>query len=192
MTPPAAAPAAIPGNAARDALRRQLLERRAGLDPAVKNAWDQALCRHVLEWQPTAPAAVLGVYWPVRGEPDLRPAYAALAARGVPLALPVVIDRATPLKFARWTPGAPLAAGAFGVPVPADCEWVEPQALLVPCLGFNGQRLRLGYGGGFYDRTLAAAPRATIGIAYGCLRAEFEGAPHDVALDCIVTEDGCW
>jgi len=186
MTPPSA----LPENGTRDALRRQLLARRAGLDPAQKTAWDAALCRYVQEWPAAAPDAPLGVYWPVRGEADLRPAYAVLAARGVPLALPVVIDRAAPLKFARWAPDMPLVAGAFGVPVPAQCDWVEPQALLVPCLGFNRQRLRLGYGGGFYDRTLAAARYATAGIAYACLRADFDGATHDIALDRIVTEDG--
>ncbi|HTN67184.1 MAG TPA: 5-formyltetrahydrofolate cyclo-ligase, partial [Burkholderiaceae bacterium] len=122
-------------------------------------------------------------------EPDLAPAYATLAMRGVQLALPVVVARAAPLRFAHWIPGAPLVVGTFDVPVPREPTWVDPPTLLVPCLGFNSARMRLGYGGGFYDRTLAGAPRpATIGIAYGCLQAEFEAAPHDIALDCILTE----
>ncbi len=193
MTTPRQAPIPAAAPAARSALRRLLLERRDGLDPTLKNTWDAALGQHVLAWCAPARITLLGVYWPIRSEPDLRPAYAALAACGVQLALPVVIDRAAPLKFARWTPDQRLVDGAFGVPVPAAAVWVEPQALLVPCLGFSEDRLRLGYGGGFYDRTLAAMPRpAAIGVAYGCARVEFEPEPHDVALDRILTEDACW
>lgn len=176
----------------RSALRRLLLARRNALDPTLKSAWDAAIGQRLLAWYGAAPVNILGVYWPVRGEPDLRPAYAALAARGAQLALPVVIDRAAPLRFARWSPEEALVDGAFGVAIPVEPVWLEPQALLVPCLGFNSARVRLGYGGGFYDRTLAAAPRpATVGVAYDCLHAEFDGASHDIELDCIITEDVC-
>lgn len=185
--------ALAPAQTGRNALRQQLLAQRNALDPSLKERWDQALQQHLLDYYATPQQepslARLGVYWPMRGEPDLRPAYAALAARGVQLALPVVVEPAAPLRFAKWTPDTPLVTGAFGALVPAEPAWVEPSTLLVPCLGFNSARMRLGYGGGFYDRTLAAAPRpATIGIAYDCLHAEFEAEPHDVALDCILTE----
>jgi 5,10-methenyltetrahydrofolate synthetase len=179
----------------RSVLRRQLLECRNTLEPELRRARDAAIGAHVLAHRALAPAAhaVVGIHWPVRGEPDLRPVYAALAARGAQLALPVIIDRAAPLKFARWAPDAVLVEGAFGVPVPATLAWVQPQVLLIPCLGFSAERFRLGYGGGFYDRTLALLPRpATIGIAYACALVEFEPAPHDIALDCILTEKGCW
>ena len=177
----------------RSALRRQLLSRRNALEPVLKEAWDAAIQRQVLAWHDATQVATLGVYWPIHSEPDLQAAYAALAARGVQLALPVVIDRESPLKFARWAPGEAVRAGALGVPVPAVLVWTQPQALLLPCLGFSPTRLRLGYGGGFYDRTLAVAPRpAAIGVAYGCTRIDFEPAPHDVALDRIVTEDAFW
>lgn len=179
----------------RNALRRQLLACRTVLEPGVKQARDAALGEHLLAQRALASVAnaVIGVHWPVRNEPDLRPVYAALNARGAQLALPVVIDRAAPLKFARWTPDAALVEGVFGVPVPATTVWVQPQLLLIPCLGFSAERFRLGYGGGFYDRTLTLLPRpATIGIAYACALVEFEPEPHDIALDCIVTENGCW
>jgi 5-formyltetrahydrofolate cyclo-ligase len=178
------------------ALRKTLLAARARIDPQDKARWDAAIGAQVLAWwrarrgEKTDDAA-LGVYWPLRGEPDLAHAYAALAADGVRLALPVVLERDAALGFAQWTPGEALVRDAMGVAVPAALRMIgRPDALLIPCLGFNAQRFRLGYGGGFYDRTLEAHPRPlTVGVAYRCLRADFASAPHDVALDLVITED---
>ncbi|MFI4940954.1 MAG: 5-formyltetrahydrofolate cyclo-ligase, partial [Burkholderiales bacterium] len=117
-----------------------------------------------------------------------------LAKRGVQLALPVVVNADAPLLFAKWTPGDALAPDARGlpmkVPMPAPPHvMVHPEALLIPCVGFNRQRIRLGYGGGLYDRTLAAVPRPlAIGIAYSSALETFSAAPHDIALDAMVTE----
>lgn len=135
---------------------------------------------------------MVGVYWPLAGEPDLQPAYTTLAARGVKLALPVVLDRQAPLAFAEWLPGEAMHKDGMGVAVPASLRMVAlPPALLIPCLGFNAHRVRLGYGGGYYDRTLEQQPRpATAGVAYACLAAEFDGDAHDVALDVMFTQAG--
>ncbi|MES2741132.1 MAG: 5-formyltetrahydrofolate cyclo-ligase [Pseudomonadota bacterium] len=173
-------------------MRAQLLAARRAIDPASRQAWDARIGAHVLAWCARHAVRALAVYWPLRGEPDLRPAYAALAADGVRLALPVVIERDAALGFAAWLPGEAMRQDGMGVAVPADMRPLpRPPALLVPCLGFNGARLRLGYGGGYYDRTLAAAPRPlTAGIAYACLAAVFDGEAHDIALDAIVTQDG--
>ncbi len=173
-------------------LRSTLLARRRTIDPAMRSAWDAAICAHVLAWWTDARAPLLGVYWPLRGEPDLHPVYAALAGRGVALALPVVQQADAPLAFTAWTPGEAMVKDGMGVAVPRQLRQVEqPPALLVPCLGFNGDGYRLGYGGGYYDRTLAAPQRPyTVGIAYTCLAAVFASAPHDVALDRIITERG--
>jgi 5,10-methenyltetrahydrofolate synthetase len=109
----------------------------------------------------------------------------------VRLALPVVVDKDAPLRFVNWTPGDAMLKDGFGVAIPASGEVVSPQALLIPCVGFNRQRLRLGYGGGFYDRTLAVDPRpTTVGIGYACGLVDFDGAAHDIALDMIFTETG--
>jgi 5-formyltetrahydrofolate cyclo-ligase len=132
----------------------------------------------------------LGVYWPLAGEPDLRAAYAELALAGVRLALPVVMERDAPLAFTEWTLDEPMLAGRDGRAVPATLRFIErPPALLIPCLGFNAEGYRLGYGGGYYDRTLELVPRPlTLGIAYSKQEAQFGHAPHDVPLDVIVTE----
>ena len=172
-------------------MRKALAALRGGLDPAEKAQSDARLCARVLEWwEARAAGGTLGVYWPLRGEADLAPAYAALVKTGVALALPVVLARDAALGFAEWVPGEPMTTGAMGVAVPASLRMVErPSALLIPCLGFDAAGYRLGYGGGFYDRTLAALPRpATAGVAYACLQTQFEHDIYDIALDAILTE----
>jgi len=171
-------------------LRPQLLALRRNLTADQRMQFDQLLCEHVLAWHATHPVASLGVYWPIRGEPDLQAAYEELAKRGVQLALPVVVAADTPLQFATWKPGDATIPGAMKVPIPVEPRTlIEPQALLIPCVGFNSKRARLGYGGGFYDRTLARIPRPlAVGIAYQCTQAEFTADEHDVRLDAILTE----
>ena len=174
-------------------LRRTLKERRRAIEPALKRAWDDRIGARLLAWwraQGPDAAASLGVYWPLAGEPDLRPAYAELAEAGVRLALPVVVARDAALGFAEWVPGEPTVADSLGVAVPAQLRMVaRPGALLIPCLGFNAQGYRVGYGGGFYDRTLAPEPRPrTLGVAYSCQLVEFGIGEYDLPLDEIITE----
>jgi 5,10-methenyltetrahydrofolate synthetase len=173
-------------------LRKQLLAARRTIDSATRAAWDQAIGAQVVAWWKAAQPAALGVYWPLRDEPDLHAAYAELARLGARLLLPVVVQKDAALEFAEWRIGEEMVKDAMGVAVPADLRLQDayPPALLVPCLGFNAQGYRLGYGGGFYDRTLARhAPRPqTLGIAYQCLQVQFDSDGHDVALDRIITE----
>jgi len=194
MTPSIACDAsdATPG-ADKAQLRRTLLATRQAIDPAHRRDWDAELGKRVITWvagwSQAHPEGTLGVYWPIRGEPDLRPAYDELAARDVRLALPVVTGVDSPLRFVSWTPGEAMVKDGFGVAIPASYVTVMPQALLIPCVGFNRNKIRLGYGGGFYDRTLAPLARPqTVGIAYSCGLAEFDGAAHDIALDAVITE----
>jgi 5-formyltetrahydrofolate cyclo-ligase len=129
----------------------------------------------------------------MRSEADPRP---AMAAHSGPLCLPVVAGRGRPLVFRAWMPGAPLVAGGFGAMVPAaEAAELVPEVLIVPMLAFDRQGYRLGYGGGFYDRTLAAlraaGPVRAIGLAFaGQEVAAVPRGPWDVALDLIVTEAG--
>lgn len=176
-------------------LRSALLTVRKAISERARLDFDTRIGERVIAWATRLasanPEVVLGVYWPIRNEPDLRPAYAQLSAQGVRLALPVVVDKDAPLRFVNWTPGDAMLKDGFGVAIPASGTVVSPLALLIPCVGFNRQRLRLGYGGGFYDRTLAIDPRpATVGIGYACGLVDFDGAAHDIALDMIFTETG--
>ncbi|WP_229411243.1 MULTISPECIES: 5-formyltetrahydrofolate cyclo-ligase [unclassified Massilia] len=176
--------------AAKAALRKALRTARGTLDPAIKVQWDAHIGAQVVAWWRLRQMPVLGVYWPLAGEPDLRAAYAELALAGVRLALPVVMERNAPLAFTEWKLDEPMLADEMGVAVPATLRFIErPPALLIPCLGFNAEAYRLGYGGGYYDRTLALTPRPlTLGIAYSNQEARFGHGPHDVPLDVIVTE----
>jgi 5-formyltetrahydrofolate cyclo-ligase len=134
---------------------------------------------------------VLGIYWPFRGEIDVRElAHQHIAAGGM-AALPVVSEKSAPVQFWRWRPEVPMARGLFNIPIPGECEIVTPDVLIIPLVGFDRAGFRLGYGGGYYDRTLAAAnPRPhTIGIAFA--EAELETTypqAHDIPMDRIVTD----
>ncbi|HYD81230.1 MAG TPA: 5-formyltetrahydrofolate cyclo-ligase [Paucimonas sp.] len=172
------------------ALRTELLAARNAMPKEARRKYDASIGEQVLAWWHARPVDVLGVYWPIRGEPDLRPAYEELFRLGVQLALPVVVADDAPLRFAAWAPGNAVVKDAMGVSIPAPPQRVvQPQALLIPCVGYSRERARLGYGGGFYDRTLAGAPRPfAVGIAYSCALADFERAAHDAVLDLVITE----
>ena len=138
--------------------------------------------------------AVVAGYWPIRGEPDLRPLLSRLHEAGVTFALPVVETLAAPLVFRRWTPRMRMERGHWNIAVPpAAAETVIPGLVLAPCLGWDGGCFRLGWGGGYFDRTLAAlAPQPfAIGVALAAARlSTIYPQPHDVPMDAIVTEKG--
>lgn len=171
-------------------LRRVLLANRQAIAAEVRQRWDAAISARVLAWWNANPVRSMGVYWPIRNEPDLRELYRTLAAHGVQLALPVVTAREAPLNFIRWQPGDALVKDAFGAMAPQEvAHALKPEALLIPCVGFNTDNIRLGYGGGFYDRTLASAPRPlAVGVAYECCRAEFGADTFDIPVDEMITE----
>lgn len=175
-------------------LRRTLFDARlhASRDAGVSDA----LSRRVLDMlQRHAPRRV-GFYWPLEGEFDARGAIAIWLALDAAreACLPVVMQRGAPLAFHAWTPDMPMQTGEHRIPVPASARDVMPDLVLVPCVGFDEDGYRLGYGGGYYDRTLAGwraagvAPLA-IGIAYeACKTAALPREPHDLPLDAIITE----
>lgn len=173
----------------REKTRARVLakERRAGLDPAL----GVELARHVLAECPPPDGAVIGGFWPLEGEIDIRPLLQELLARGHVVALPETPARGEALRFRRWEPGEALLPGRFGTLAPAGEELV-PDWLLVPLLAFDRSGRRLGYGGGYYDRTLRALPRAgRLGCAYAAQEiAEVPVGPIDVRLPAIATEQG--
>lgn len=137
---------------------------------------------------------VVSAYWPFRGEPDLRGFMERMTSRGARCALPVVIEKGRPLVFRAWAPGDALERGVWNIPVPAAGEEeVVADVVIAPVVGFDGGCFRLGYGGGFFDRTLAAMPRKPrvfgVGYAPAAIRTIYP-QPHDIPMDAIVTEEG--
>lgn len=132
---------------------------------------------------------VLAVYWPMLAEPDLRASFGDWHQSGVVLALPTVTASASPLDFLAWRPGDPLEVGPYDTRQPAAGSLVLPDLILLPCLGFDADCHRLGYGGGYYDRTLARLPEsATIGVSYDdCEICNFDAQAYDLPLGAIVT-----
>ncbi|MCA3425892.1 MAG: 5-formyltetrahydrofolate cyclo-ligase [Roseomonas sp.] len=135
--------------------------------------------------------AIIAGYWPMGDEMDPRPLMLALASRGHAIALPVTPPRGEPLAFRAWALGAALRPGPMGTSEPVAGEELRPDVLLVPLLAFDRAGRRLGYGGGYYDRTLAALPGAkAIGIAYaGQEMPEVPAGPQDMRLPLVATED---
>jgi len=174
--------------AEKAALRREALARRAAADTTL----GARIAAHVLDHAPPPPGAVVAGFWPMGSEPDIRPLLLALHDRGHQVALPVTPPRGQPLGFRAWTPGAAMARGPLGTEYPAAGEALTPGWLAVPLLLFDRTGARLGYGGGYYDRTLAALPRAVaIGIAYAAQEvARLPMGPHDIRLHAVATEQG--
>lgn len=175
----------------RALLRRSLLLQRRSVDAGLRRQWDQSIAAQLLTWCRQNQPASLGVYWPIQNEPDLQTCYSALRVMGVALALPLVASKNAPLTFLLWQESDVMSQDEHGIPVPAQREHLlMPDALLIPCVGFNAGNFRLGYGGGYYDRTLAQQPRpVALGVAYRCALADFQVAEHDIALDKIFTEE---
>jgi len=215
-----AAPHTFPDLAmAKRAARERVRAARVGGDPAQRAAAcaaaGAALAAHVLRDCPPPPGAAVSGVWPLDGEIDLRPLMQALYARGHPVVLPVTPPRGQPVTFLPWRPGDPLVRERFGTMAPVGApvgapigapigapvgreagEARAPDFLLVPLLAFDRRGHRLGYGGGYYDRTLAALRALSPGrFALGCGFAAQEVdavpvGPNDVALDAVAAERG--
>lgn len=194
---------ALPPTNGPDTERRRMrdtaLTARLARDDATIERWTAKLQAVLLEQWPDAPGSVLGFCWPVQNEANLLPLLAEWAMRARPktlsLALPVVVDRDRALMFRRWHPGAAMVPDRYGIPTPIDGDFVMPETLLIPLNAFDEKGFRIGYGGGYFDRTLATlAPRPlAIGIGFELGRVD-DTLPqrHDQRLDWIATEAGLW
>ena len=173
--------------------RAELIERRIALPQQQRAEFSERIRWTITEAFPQLEGALVGFYWPIRGEIGLHGLVRELIEAGARAALPVVVARQQPLLFRAWQPGARMARGVWNIPIPAEGQIVRPSALLVPLVGFDSGGYRLGYGGGFYDRTLAAlSPQPlAIGVGYEFGRlATIHPQPHDVPMDALVTEAG--
>lgn len=135
---------------------------------------------------------VIGVYWPIRGEPDLRKWMTSVVHAGGTVVLPVVLQKARPLEYRAWTPDCTMERRSWNILVPSHGSSLQPSIVLAPLVGFDDAGYRLGYGGGYFDRTLAAMPRKpqTFGVGYAMSRIPtIYPQPHDVKMDEIITEE---
>lgn len=186
----------------RKAQRARLLDARHAMSVADRQAVGEAIARHIRPVIEAKAAAmqglVLSAYWPIKAEPNLRNLLTELHQQGVHIALPVVVQKAAPMEFRRWTPETKLVKGDWNIPVPPpSAERLVPDIAIAPLVGWaidKAQRgWRLGYGGGYFDRTLAALdPRPfVIGIGFQSAKVEtIFPQPHDIAFDLIITESG--
>jgi 5-formyltetrahydrofolate cyclo-ligase len=172
--------------------RERLIAQRMALSPAVRRAAGERITAQLQEFLAGRPG-VLGVYWPFRAEFDPRPLIDAAVASSRVVALPVVIDRKGPLEYRAWKPGEALIAGVWDIPIPEKREVVSPAMVLAPLVGFDRECYRLGYGGGYFDRTLAfLAPQPlAIGVGFAFQQIEtIHPQSFDIPMDLIVTEAG--
>jgi 5-formyltetrahydrofolate cyclo-ligase len=185
----------IDAAAFRSSERKRLLVARQSCDAAMLALWSDALTDLLAAHMAREMPRILGFYWPHRDEYDPMRVVEQVIAHGRQVALPVVVGRGEPLEYRRWHPGIAMTVSrrSFDIPHPAEGPSVMPDMLLVPLLGFDGQGYRLGYGGGYFDRTLAAwaARPKTIGVGFELGRlTSIHPEPHDIPMDLIVTECG--
>lgn len=181
----------------RRAERERLRAERRALGAAERRRIAGLVADHLERllacWLGSVTGRRIAVWWPIDGELNLRPLFAAWHAHGAVLALPVVVEPKRPLHFHRWTPTSRMQPGYWNVPVPAAGEPVAPEVVLAPLVGFDAACHRLGHGGGYYDRTLATVLPKPIAVGVGPSLgqlATIRPQPHDVPMGAIVTEAG--
>jgi len=181
--------------AVKRAARAQALARRRTIHAASPGAARIAAAHALAEVGHLRGIKRISGYLPIRSEIDPRPLMRAFLGLGFQVSVPVIEERARPLRFRAWTPDAEIVSGDHGIDIPGAGDWCEPEFLVVPLLAFDTRGHRLGYGGGYYDRTLAhlreTAPVRAVGIAYADqeIAAVPDGA-NDMRLDAIITERG--
>ena len=182
----------------RTAERERLIAARLALDAATLRRYRAAIDAHLERTFPGLATSKVAFCWPIRNEYDARHLARTLRGRGALTALPVVVAPRAPLEFRLWTPGDALSKGPLGIPYPAAGDAVLPEVALVPMNGFDAHGFRLGYGGGYFDRTLGALAAqgnkpVAIGVAYEAARLETIHPQHyDVPMDYVVTERGAY
>ena len=177
----------------RKGIRAELIARREAVPKDTRRDWSLAISLMLLHALPVAKGTIVGFCWPHRAEFDARPLLERLRESGARCALPEVRRADGTLIFRHWEPGVAMQEGPMGIPYPAGSEQVHPDLLLVPLVGFGRAGDRLGYGGGYFDRTLAACTPRPLCVGVGFELARIETTfpqPHDIPMDAIVTEMG--
>jgi 5-formyltetrahydrofolate cyclo-ligase len=172
--------------------RRELLGKRAAMSAEERDAKSDSIVRELTRLE-DALKGVIAFYYPFRGEVNILALMEKLSNSGFVTALPVVPAPRTPLQFRAWSPGCVTAPSSYGVPEPTQGEIVEPDVFIVPLVGFDARLYRLGYGGGFYDRTFAATKKAVSRIGVGFEDARIDTIypqPFDIPMHFVITENG--
>jgi 5-formyltetrahydrofolate cyclo-ligase len=175
----------------RKQTREALIASRMALGVGVRQEKGERAKQRLLAVSDLKKCATLGIYWPMRGEIDVRDIARKHVEAGGAVALPVVVEKNAPVEFWSWKPGMRMRRGVWNIPIPVDREVLTPEALIVPLVGFDGGLYRLGYGGGYYDRTLAAATRRPFCVGLGFAEARLPSIfpqPHDIPMDVIVVD----
>ena len=187
-------PANCSGSSAnRAALRRAMIAARLAIPADVHQRASAAILGHLSGFLGSQQAGGVGFCWPIRAEVDCRPLIRRLLVAGWRAAMPTVVAADAPMVFRAWSPGTPMTTDRHGIPIPQSPEVEVPDVLLLPVVGFDAAGYRLGYGGGYFDRTLAACTSRplTIGVGFDLCRVEsIEPAAHDIPLDGMATESG--
>jgi 5,10-methenyltetrahydrofolate synthetase len=174
----------------RRAERDRLIAARLAIPRDLRREHAEHIAAHLDALIHPLDGRTISTYWPLHGEPDLRPWMERVIARGGRCALPVVVVKNAALIFRAWTPHAKMEKGFWNIPVPADGHELVPDIIIAPVVGFDDACYRLGYGGGYFDRTLAAleTPRRVIGVGYASARIKtIHPLPHDIPMDTIAT-----
>ena len=177
----------------RKSERKRLIDERLAVPAGVRSRHGEAIAAGVLAEIGSVRGLIVSAYWPFRGEPDLRPLQQQVAEGGGRMALPVVVEKGRPLEFHLWQQGGALARGIWNIPVPAERAPCRPDVVIAPVVGYDADCYRLGYGGGYFDRTLAVLPKKPRVIGVGFRQARLPTIyplPHDVPMDAVVTETG--
>jgi len=179
----------------RKAERERLIAARLAITPPELDSWRQRIDGYLERSFPGLARCRLAFCWPIKGEYDARHLARTLRARGALTALPVVIAPRTALIFREWHPGITLTKGPLDIPYPADSQQITPNAVLLPMNGWDRQGYRLGYGAGFFDRTLASLPKRplVIGVSYELAKMDsIDPQSWDLPMDYVVTERGVY
>ena len=174
----------------RKAERERLLAARKAISRKDRDAAARSIAERLDRGIAFRPGLAVSVYWPIRGEPDLREWMRSLVRREITVLLPIITEKGRPIRFFSWTPEGRMVPGFWNIPVPENGEERAPDVSIVPLVGFDADRYRLGYGGGYFDRTLASLKQRpeTFGIGYRASEvATIFPQPHDIAMDHIVT-----
>ena len=172
--------------------RERLIGKRLELETSRRATMDARIAARIETCVGDVEGLVVSAYWPFRNEPDLKPLLKCFAREGARTALPVVVAKHQPLAFREWKSGDKLARGVWNIPYPAEGADVVPDIVIAPVVGFDRHCFRLGYGGGFFDRTLAALPQMPrrIGVGYPFqLLPAFRRHIHDIPMDMVVTPE---